>query len=205
MSPYQQRIAIAEACGWRWNVKKDDGLWWVFRPEGGGAGMTTEISPEYFFSVFSVPDYLNSLDAAITLADWLWKEKDLACICDNVLGTWTVIFQRYDGVADELISFRRPSVKRFFTPSTSGNPPVRRSSPLKTMKTNIELQPFITPNYVLVKMPARPRQEGFQENPKFALSELEESTLSELCDKFREEIFLKAGKEDPRVGIIDPA
>ena len=63
MSPEKQRIAIAEACGWRWNVKQNDGLWWVYRPDGLGAGMTTEITTDYFFSVFQIPDYLSDLNA----------------------------------------------------------------------------------------------------------------------------------------------
>lgn len=63
---------------------------------------------------------------------------------------------------------------------------------------NIELQPFQTPNFVIAKTAPRPRQEGFQEAPKWPLSEVPESELSRLCDEFRAEVFRKAGKTDPK-------
>jgi hypothetical protein len=62
---------------------------------------------------------------------------------------------------------------------------------------NVELNPWITPNFVTAKMPAMPRQEGFQYGPKWALKDLDAQTLSDQCDKFRAEIFKKAGKPDP--------
>lgn len=62
---------------------------------------------------------------------------------------------------------------------------------------SVELQPFLTPNYVIQAMPPRPRQEGWSEGPKYALRELEPEVLAALCDQFRREIFEKAGKTDP--------
>jgi len=62
---------------------------------------------------------------------------------------------------------------------------------------NMEFNPWTTPNFMTIKMPPRPRQEGFQEGPKLALSEVDAETLSYQCDRFREEIFNKAGKTDP--------
>lgn len=61
----------------------------------------------------------------------------------------------------------------------------------------IELQPWQTPNFVIVKVPPRPRQEGWQEAPKFPLSEVDAETLAQMCEAFRVEVFRKAGKVDP--------
>lgn len=65
------------------------------------------------------------------------------------------------------------------------------------MKMQIELLPMRVPNFVIQKMPPRPRQEGMVESPKFALAELDADTLAGLCDEFRAEVFAKAGKVDP--------
>lgn len=66
------------------------------------------------------------------------------------------------------------------------------------LTTSVKLQPWQTPNYVLAKMPPRPRQEGFIELPKWHVRELDADVLSNLCDQFRAEIFRKAGISDPR-------
>ena len=57
----------------------------------------------------------------------------------------------------------------------------------------VELQPFRVPNYVLQKMPARPRQEGYHETPKYHLSELDKATLIALCNEFTAAVLEKAG------------
>jgi hypothetical protein len=64
----------------------------------------------------------------------------------------------------------------------------------------VEVQPFTTPNFVITVMPPGARQEGIKEAPKIPLADMEAATLSLLCDQFREEIFSKAGKKDPRLG-----
>jgi hypothetical protein len=53
----------------------------------------------------------------------------------------------------------------------------------------IEVKPFGTPNFVLSK-----------EQGRFSLhlKELDEQALSDLCDKFRQDVFKKANKKDPR-------
>lgn len=61
---------------------------------------------------------------------------------------------------------------------------------------NVKLKSFLTPNFVLQEVLARPRQEGFQECPKYPLSEVDLESLSDLCDQFRKEVFEKAGKQD---------
>lgn len=66
-------------------------------------------------------------------------------------------------------------------------------------QTKINLKPFRTPNHVLIERPPRPRQEGINfDSGSIPLSELDVDTLDELCREFRENIFQKAGKEDPK-------
>lgn len=60
----------------------------------------------------------------------------------------------------------------------------------------IELQPFLTPNFVIGKMAPRPRQDGLGEAPKWALKDVPAEDLARLCDEFRAEVFRKAGKVD---------
>lgn len=75
---------------------------------------------------------------------------------------------------------------------------IERSRPDTMTQIKLGLNPFQTPNYVSVKRPPRPRQDGWQESPTIPLRELDEQALSELCDAFRAEVFKKAGKQDPR-------
>ena len=63
--------------------------------------------------------------------------------------------------------------------------------------TAIKLRPFTVPNYVIQEMPARPRQDGMIEAPKYRLSELDAFTLGALCDQFRADVFKKAELSDP--------
>lgn len=65
------------------------------------------------------------------------------------------------------------------------------------MKHEIDLMPFTVPNFVLTYPREGSRQEGFQETPKFALSELSVQTLEALCAQFRTDVFTKAGKVAP--------
>ena len=66
-----------------------------------------------------------------------------------------------------------------------------------TITKELELVPFSIPNFVIAKMPPRPRQEGMAESPKFNLSEVSSEELAKLCDQFRRDIFQKANKRDP--------
>ena len=65
------------------------------------------------------------------------------------------------------------------------------------MDMRIELKPFNTPNFVIQKVAAGKKQDGFQEAPKYTLKEIPAETLDELCNEFRAEIFKKAEKQDP--------
>lgn len=57
---------------------------------------------------------------------------------------------------------------------------------------DIKLRPFTVPNFVSIEMPARPKQDGFIELPKYALHELPDETLERLCAEFREAVLQKA-------------
>ena len=84
------------------------------------------------------------------------------------------------------------------------------------MKTNIQinLTPFSVPNVVTeigtlpvtayATAPAAPTpcdtyNKPFITSRQFNLEELDEVTLSNMCDEFRAEIFRRAGKPDQRV------
>ena len=68
---------------------------------------------------------------------------------------------------------------------------------MKEITTSVKLKPFRAPNYVIVDTPPRPRSEGFQEAPKYHVSELSEETLNALCDQFREDVMAKAAAGKP--------
>lgn len=70
-------------------------------------------------------------------------------------------------------------------------------------KVKIDLLPFTTPNYVLQRMPPRPRQDGLTFAPKYPLCDVPADDLAALCDQFRAEIFRKAGKSDPAASQED--
>jgi len=65
------------------------------------------------------------------------------------------------------------------------------------VNVKMKLKPFQVPSFVLTEPEVRPRQEGFQEVPKFRLSDLDSSTLDKLCEEFRNSVFKKAGKQQP--------
>ena len=62
------------------------------------------------------------------------------------------------------------------------------------VKTEIELCPFTTPNFVLAKQPPGRREDGpqFLAGGKFPLHELSDSVLEALCKQFRDEVMEKA-------------
>lgn len=62
------------------------------------------------------------------------------------------------------------------------------------IETKIKLQPFRVPNFAICEVPAGRRQDGFKEAPKYALSELDDETLEELCRQFKDDVFAKARK-----------
>ena len=63
--------------------------------------------------------------------------------------------------------------------------------------TVIKLLPFKVPNFVLTEAQPKPRPEGFQKAPKYALCELDAETLEQMCEEFTRSVFEKAGKTRP--------
>lgn len=61
--------------------------------------------PLQYVKAEDLPDFATCHNAAMELVSWLWTHKDLACICENMLGIWSVTFQRYSGQEDQLLAF----------------------------------------------------------------------------------------------------
>ncbi len=65
----------------------------------------------------------------------------------------------------------------------------------------VELQPFQTPNFVRAVGKPGLEQDGMKELPCYPLSDLDSYTLDRLCRDFRDEVFKKAGKEQPPTAV----
>lgn len=61
----------------------------------------------------------------------------------------------------------------------------------------VELQPFMVPNFVRPVSKPGKREDGLAETGAYPLSDLDSITLDRLCEQFRSEVFRKAGKEQP--------
>ncbi len=61
----------------------------------------------------------------------------------------------------------------------------------------MDVNPWIVPNFVSLRMPPGKRQDGWTPAPGLPLSEVDPRTLADMCAAFRAEIFRKAGKMDP--------
>jgi hypothetical protein len=70
------------------------------------------------------------------------------------------------------------------------------------MEIKIKLAPFEVPQFVneLLTRPVQ-RQDGISLKSRYLLADIEAETLSELCDQFRHDVFMKAGKVDPKRGM----
>jgi hypothetical protein len=75
----------------------------------------------------------------------------------------------------------------------------RRARKVEKVKATlqVELQPFQTPDFVRAVGEPGLKQDGMQEFPGYPLSDLDPLTLDQLCRRFRNEVFLKAGKAQP--------
>ena len=62
------------------------------------------------------------------------------------------------------------------------------------MEYKVKLQPFQTPNYVIMATSPGKREDGWKEAPKFHISTLDKEDLIKLCDEFKENVLKKAGK-----------
>lgn len=58
------------------------------------------------------------------------------------------------------------------------------------MKIKLELMPPMMPNFISIKQPARPRQEGFKELPKIPVSDLSREEAEEYGELMKQ-TFLK--------------
>jgi hypothetical protein len=61
----------------------------------------------------------------------------------------------------------------------------------------VDLQPFQVPNFVRPVAKPGKREDGFTETVAYPLSDLDSMTLWRLCENFKNEVFHKAGKEQP--------
>lgn len=61
----------------------------------------------------------------------------------------------------------------------------------------VELEPFEVPDFVVAVSEPGVRQDGMQPKQKYPLRNLDSYTLEKLCDDFRSEVFLRAGKSRP--------
>ena len=92
MNPEQQRIAIAEACGWFAREDKD-GFW---RAVDASGNMTHELwmSERNVWSA-GIPDYLNDLNAmheaekVLVRLQWVSYLRRLQTLCDESV-TWPI-------------------------------------------------------------------------------------------------------------------
>lgn len=66
------------------------------------------------------------------------------------------------------------------------------------MNMPMQLRPFTVPNFVIVELP-QPPKESAQSCPSLSIEDLDEQTLSGLCDEFRANVFARAGKQDPKL------
>ena len=55
----------------------------------------------------------------------------------------------------------------------------------------------MVPSRVFVEEKEALRGDCWKESPSYKLSDIDEGTLDLLCEKFREDVFKKAGKKDP--------
>ncbi len=91
MKPEAQRIAIAEACGWRhefWNTSTDGECGGWIAPSGG----CLQNAPDCF------PDYLNDLNGMIEAIQSLAKDG-WRCVCNMGLdGTWECVLSKAESI-----------------------------------------------------------------------------------------------------------
>lgn len=80
-----------------------------------------------------------------------------------------------------------------------GSTKIKEKEKCKMATHAVTLKPFLVPNYVGVESGrVGKRQDGFQEEQRFELSELSSDELDTLCAEFRANVFRKANKPDPQ-------
>jgi len=63
------------------------------------------------------------------------------------------------------------------------------------VKIDLDLQPFSTPNFVRLTVDGDASKEGYP----IPIKDLCPETLERLCEQFRHDVFVKAGKRDPEL------
>lgn len=67
------------------------------------------------------------------------------------------------------------------------------------MEMKVKLVAWSVPNYVTAeKLPGRKHDSFGNTGSQWDLTEVDEETLSDMCDQFRKDVFTRAKKIDPR-------
>lgn len=62
------------------------------------------------------------------------------------------------------------------------------------MRIVLELKPFMTPNFAIIKDgKIAQKQDGFQGSKSIALKDISQETLLEMCEQFKRDVLKKAG------------
>lgn len=65
-------------------------------------------------------------------------------------------------------------------------------------EVRMKLRPWLVPNFAIVEVPPRSRQQGFSpEATSIHIRDLDPEILSAMADDWRRRLFTHAGKEDP--------
>lgn len=66
-----------------------------------------------------------------------------------------------------------------------------------TVTTAVKFRRWQAPNYAVQDVPPRPRQEGFHEAPKAAVSELPFQVIDALAEAWLNDLYAKSEHENP--------
>lgn len=69
------------------------------------------------------------------------------------------------------------------------------------MQMKMKMKPFVVPNFAVMEMPPRLKQDGMRELPSFPIADLPLETLDKLVEELRQNIYEKAGKELPELRL----
>jgi hypothetical protein len=64
---------------------------------------------------------------------------------------------------------------------------------------DVEIEPFRVPNFLVPKQKYTEDKDPSNSVPAIPLREADPKLLDQLCKRFREDVFAKAGKPDPEV------
>jgi hypothetical protein len=84
-------------------------------------------------------------------------------------------------------------------PNATGPPHHTGATEMKIV-TEQELAPFTVPHFVGVVQKTGRRQDGFVGAPKYALGDLSDETLNDLCLQFRNDVLDRAAEQRKQRG-----